>query len=251
MAHRDTLNKRVLETLREARASAAKLGKLANTHFSWRKNLDASITIYSPDMYWIADRSGRVSREFVAISSYEKSIFAAVTSGASRVGPIKNWQYPAIKDTKDAQGRIYSAGDYDPDAKLKLRYYEDGKPKPHKGIDIPAHIGAPIYAAASGIVVQSKSGTALGSEGYGKLVLIQHQDGKVSFYAHLSRKFVIIGQKVSIGQVIGHVGLTDNREGAGSHGHGSHLHFEVILPPLEEFRFCKRIDPRSWVEKGQ
>jgi hypothetical protein len=33
MAHRDTLNKRVLETLREARASAAKLGKLANTLF--------------------------------------------------------------------------------------------------------------------------------------------------------------------------------------------------------------------------
>jgi murein DD-endopeptidase MepM/ murein hydrolase activator NlpD len=89
----------------------------------------------------------------------------------------------------------------------------------HLGIDIAAGEGAPIYAADSGVVTMSASGW---NGGYGNVVMIDHGNGYVTLYAHLSQINVARCQSVSQGQAIGASGNTGNSFGA-------HLHFEVRL----------------------
>ncbi len=87
--------------------------------------------------------------------------------------------------------------------------------KLHKGIDLGAAYGSPIYAAAAGVV------TYVGPEGgYGTLVTIRHADGSVTAYGHMSRYAVGTGQRVSAGQAIAYVGAAGDAT-------GPHLHFEV------------------------
>ncbi len=84
----------------------------------------------------------------------------------------------------------------------------------HRGIDIGAPSGTPIYAAASGTVFFSGW-----MGGYGYLILIDHGDGRVTAYAHQS-SLAVSGGSVGRGQLIGYVGSTGDST-------GPHLHFEV------------------------
>lgn len=85
----------------------------------------------------------------------------------------------------------------------------------HHGLDISAHIGDPVRAAASGSV------SFTGVQGvYGKMIVIDHPGGRQTAYAHLSEIDVSKGSQVSRGQTIGKVGVTGNST-------GPHLHFEV------------------------
>ena len=86
----------------------------------------------------------------------------------------------------------------------------------HRGIDIAAPVGTPIFAAAPGVVI--KSGWNKG--GYGNLVDIQHADGSLTRYAHNYRLLVRPGQFVDQGQQISLMGSTGRST-------GPHLHFEV------------------------
>jgi peptidoglycan hydrolase-like protein with peptidoglycan-binding domain len=86
----------------------------------------------------------------------------------------------------------------------------------HSGIDYPTQRGAPVGAAASGVVIYA--GWAAG--GWGKLVTVAHASGVRTMYAHLSRVAVRVGQRVATGQRVG-------RAGASGHASGPHLHFEV------------------------
>lgn len=87
----------------------------------------------------------------------------------------------------------------------------------HNGIDIASSIGTPIKAAAKGIV--TASGTN-GRYAYGNWLAIDHQNGLITLYAHLSTKKVKVGEEVKRGQVIGYMGST-------GFSTGSHLHFTV------------------------
>lgn len=85
----------------------------------------------------------------------------------------------------------------------------------HRGLDIGASTGTPIYAAAGGTV------TAAGYSGsYGYMIKISHGNGVETLYAHCSQLIAKSGQKVTQGQLIGKVGETGNVT-------GPHLHFEV------------------------
>ena len=86
----------------------------------------------------------------------------------------------------------------------------------HRGIDIAAPTGTPIYAAADGVV--QKSGWNSG--GYGNLVDIRHADGTITRYAHNSKLLVKKGQQVQQGQKISLMGST-------GFSTGPHLHFEI------------------------
>lgn len=88
--------------------------------------------------------------------------------------------------------------------------------KMHKGIDIAAPIGTPIFASAAGEVVSA----GWSSGGYGNLVKIKHIDGSITFYAHNSKILVRKGQQVQQGEQISEMGST-------GFSTGPHLHFEI------------------------
>jgi murein DD-endopeptidase MepM/ murein hydrolase activator NlpD len=88
----------------------------------------------------------------------------------------------------------------------------------HRGVDLAAPTGTPIYAAASGTAIIARMGY---NGGFGNYVVIQHGNGTKTLYAHMSKLGTTPGAKVSQGQVIGYVGNTGNSRGA-------HLHIEVL-----------------------
>jgi murein DD-endopeptidase MepM/ murein hydrolase activator NlpD len=91
-----------------------------------------------------------------------------------------------------------------------------GKIRPHEAIDYVAATGTPVVAVGRGVVE-----FAGWHGGYGYLVEINHGDGYLSSYGHLSAfgDGVMIGKRVKAGDVIGHVGDTGRST-------GPHLHFE-------------------------
>ena len=84
-----------------------------------------------------------------------------------------------------------------------------GKPQFHNGIDIPAPYGTEIYACNDGTVVEVSYNYADGN-----YVTISHGGGVASFYSHVSRFAVKVGDKVSRGQVIAYVGTSGYTTGA-------------------------------------
>ena len=93
----------------------------------------------------------------------------------------------------------------------------NGRKEFHSGIDIGAPTGTTIVAAESGLV--SYSGYM---RGYGNVIILSHDRGYSTVYAHCSVRLVKKGQYVKKGSIIGKVGSTGNAT-------GSHLHFEVRL----------------------
>lgn len=88
----------------------------------------------------------------------------------------------------------------------------------HNGIDLGAPVGTPVLASATGRVILAKSGGYNG--GYGSMIILAHEGGIQTVYAHLSQVNVVAGQSVSQGQMIGRLGNTGRST-------GPHLHFEV------------------------
>ncbi|MCA1899661.1 MAG: M23 family metallopeptidase [Chloroflexi bacterium] len=89
----------------------------------------------------------------------------------------------------------------------------------HLALDIQANEGEPVYAAGSGMVTMAQGGW---NYGYGNVIQIDHGNGYVTVYAHLSVINVSVCTPVGQGAVIGAAGNTGNSFGA-------HLHFEVRL----------------------
>lgn len=85
----------------------------------------------------------------------------------------------------------------------------------HMGVDLPLKVGTPVGAAFAGKVRMSKY-----YSGYGNLVVIRHLNGLETFYAHLSKRLVEVGDWVEPGQIIGFGGSTGRST-------GPHLHFET------------------------
>lgn len=87
----------------------------------------------------------------------------------------------------------------------------------HTGLDIASPSGTPIKVVAAGTVTcASYNGS------YGNLVKVNHGNGLETWYAHTSKMYVSVGQKVEAGEVIAAVGSTGNSTGA-------HLHLEIRI----------------------
>jgi murein DD-endopeptidase MepM/ murein hydrolase activator NlpD len=87
----------------------------------------------------------------------------------------------------------------------------------HEGIDIAAPMGTPVLASAAGRVVAVDT-----QAGYGRIVTLDHGNGIVTRYAHLSKWLVHVGQRVQRGEeiaLVGNSGITT----------APHLHYEVIV----------------------
>jgi len=93
-------------------------------------------------------------------------------------------------------------------------FHDPGNPG-HIGLDIAAAMWDPIVAVADGVVVFAEWGG-----GYGNLVIVQHGDDWLSYYAHLDEIAVEVGQDVRQGELLGGAGTT-------GYSTGPHLHFEL------------------------
>lgn len=97
-----------------------------------------------------------------------------------------------------------------------------GKLHNYNAVDIANACGTPIYAAAEGLVAETKD--AGWNEGYGGYVIIEHPNGTKTRYAHNSKNVVSVGNYVLQGDLIAYIGNTGNVHGPT----GCHLHFEVM-----------------------
>lgn len=97
-----------------------------------------------------------------------------------------------------------------------------------KGVDIAGKLGQPVYASAAGKVVYSGSGL----RGYGKLIIIKHNNTYLSAYAHNAKLLMKEGESVGKGQKIAEMGNTDADR--------VELHFEIR-------RLGKPVDPAKYI----
>ncbi|WP_083481513.1 peptidoglycan DD-metalloendopeptidase family protein [Agarivorans gilvus] len=143
--------------------------------------------------------------ESTSTKAYAKN--SPVTKASSQSGPVKAWIWPT-------KGKV-------------IRGFSD-RENGNKGLDIRGRQGQKIVASAPGRVVYA--GSAL--RGYGKLIIIKHNDDFLSAYAHNSRLRVKEKQQVVVGQHIadmGDTGTTDTR-----------LHFEIRFKG-------KSVDPKKYL----
>lgn len=122
----------------------------------------------------------------------------------------------------------------------------------HNGVDIGRFLGAEVVAAEDGVVVDvGDQDLYCRKVGYGKFVVIKHENGLTTLYGHLSRYIVSPGTKVARGQVFAYMGKT-------GWATGPHVHFVVYASntyTLRQSRFCGPfptggdIDPMKYLEK--
>jgi len=98
----------------------------------------------------------------------------------------------------------------------------------HTGIDIRASIGTSVRATANGVV--SYAGW---KGGYGLTVVVRHNFGFSTVYAHLSKILVNVGKRIERGDIIGYTGVT-------GYTTGPHLHYEVRIND-------KPVDPKNYL----
>lgn len=102
----------------------------------------------------------------------------------------------------------------------------------HKGLDLAAPIGTPVYAVLPGVVAEHwlvpgwhHGKQYNGHPTFGAMIVIDHGEGLFTIYGHLSKTQVHEGNHVDAGDKIGEVGNTGIST-------GPHLHFELVIDPL-------------------
>ncbi len=115
---------------------------------------------------------------------------------------------------------------------LYARFGKKGK-EPHDGIDLAAPAGQAVKTAAPGTVLFAGE-----QKGYGLIVIVEHDGGLITLYAHNRDLRVKTGQKVRVGQVVATVGDSGRTS-------GPHLHFEVRKDgvPVDPLDFLGAVPP--------
>jgi murein DD-endopeptidase MepM/ murein hydrolase activator NlpD len=208
---------------------------LVTKNVTYTRSIDyETVETEDPDMYkgeTVVDVNGvEGEAEYIALITYkngvaitkeviEKNIISEPVTKQVRVGTRET--------TTEVSTGSGGSGDYfwPVDGGYISAYQGDGRG--HKGIDIAAPYGTPIYAAESGTVTRATNK----GDGYGNSVMISHSDGNETMYAHMSSIAISYGDYVVKGQLIGYVGATGQAT-------GNHCHFEVrsggyYLNPLD------------------
>jgi murein DD-endopeptidase MepM/ murein hydrolase activator NlpD len=150
---------------------------------------------------------GEDGLDYTLILINDEMLAWVATSDLAQVESLERTQVAGLSFITPVRGRITSRVGMRFHPVLRRRVY-------HAGTDYAAPIGAPVKAAADGVV--SFSGHA---GAYGIMIQINHAGGIFTRYAHLSRSHVSVGQRVTQGTLIGRVGNTGRST-------GPHLHYE-------------------------
>ena len=168
--------------------------------------------VTSPGQYGAADVVANVT--YVNGVETERTILSSVTLR----DPVTEYRLEGTKE----RPTWHPTGSFRWPVSGRITSYFGGRKSPggigstnHKGLDIAAPRGTPVYAADGGTVTYSGW-----MSGYGYTVRIDHGNGFVTFYAHNSKLLVSVGSHVHKGQQIAKVGSTGNST-------GNHCHFEI------------------------
>lgn len=182
---------------------------------------------------------------FEVVSTYEDQMKADIANGLIK-DPVA--EFPAVKsaiadvrglDISKLGGKLTEVAYEMPltgriSSEFGNRFHPiDKKTKFHSGLDIAVPRGTPISAAADGVVTfAGKKG------GYGTVVILEHADGRTTFYAHCDKLLVEKGDTVSAGFEIAKAGSTGKST-------GPHLHFEVREngKPIDPLKFLSNVLP--------
>ncbi len=186
---------------------------------------------YQPGEYHIEKRSaGQVAKKFFRVAPKTYTTQHITITDDRKVNPYASDMPRILAEKKRKQ----EARDHYIDGPVDLEFLRpvsgintgsfgrrrvfNGQPRrPHSGMDFAAPEGTPVRAPSAGTVIE------LGDFFFsGNLVYVDHGQGLISMFAHLSEIDVELGQRVAKGEVIGKVGATGRVTGA-------HLHWSVGL----------------------
>ena len=109
----------------------------------------------------------------------------------------------------------------------------------HPGIDIATGLGMPIHPIIDGVVIK----TGFDIFGLGNYVVISHQNGFNSKYAHMGKVYVKKGDELTTENLLGEVGMTGRTSGPHTHleitHNGEFVNPELLLPPLSNIPLTK------------
>jgi murein DD-endopeptidase MepM/ murein hydrolase activator NlpD len=150
--------------------------------------------------------------ELVSSNGGPNGVLEEDAPGAAPVGPTLSWGGERYNQTAPQTEMSF---DWPVDRARMSRGFLLGK-RWHYGLDLAAPKGTPILASAPGVVIYVGNGFA----GYGKLIVIEHDENWATLYSHLNKFAVKEGDRVTRGQKIGEMGRTGRASGV-------HLHFEI------------------------
>lgn len=177
-----------------------------------------------------ASDAGQVRKKFFKVKDKEYTTQHITITDKRKVNPYASDMDRILteKARKQKARNHYSRVTVDVDFRLpvegvrtgsfgKRRVFNGQKRRPHSGMDIAANSGTPVLSPSAGKVIES--GDFFFS---GNLVYIDHGQGLISMFAHLSEIDVAIGDRIKKGQVVGKVGATGRVT-------GPHLHWSLGL----------------------
>jgi murein DD-endopeptidase MepM/ murein hydrolase activator NlpD len=166
--------------------------------------------------YAIQDIRATKKMKSLTASPQEREAIAAFRS---TVSPRRFWTEPFLKPTPQCQNSPFG-----------VQRYHNGQPSGnfHSGIDLRSPMGAPVKAAADGVVKISKMFRL-----HGGTIGIDHGQGVGTLYIHLSALKVPQGKRVRRGEIVGLVGST-------GFSTGPHLHWAVYVHGLP-------VNPAQWL----
>ncbi len=184
----------------------------------------------APDLLSLARQSGDTAGSNYGTSLYALNAMKTVSLDgvAGQVGP---GTFPGMFDDPRAIPSIWPVR-----GRITAGFGErmdpfSGEEAFHPGIDIADPYGTDVVATGDGLVIEAEP-----DAGYGRSILIDHGDGITTRYAHLSKIFVVVGEQVKQGEIIGAIGMSGRTT-------GPHLHYEVRIhgTPVNPARFLPGI----------
>jgi murein DD-endopeptidase MepM/ murein hydrolase activator NlpD len=204
---------------------------LVSPEKSWLSHANLSKRAYAA-MVDSADES------FAAPGSYFRALTRVYGASTEHQAPEQTEQVTSVVDEPmplDEVAKFHQLETHMPIALARVTSEFGHRPNPlgkghvfHRGIDLAAPVGTPVYAVAAGTVIRASRDRT-----YGNVVVIDHHNGYKTLYAHNSKLLVKVGERVKPGQSIAKVGST-------GHSTGPHLHFEI-------HRSGQRVDPGPYL----
>ncbi len=162
------------------------------------------------------------------VLNYESQLTTSVDKSAiPKTGSVLDWPLDVVKITQYFGNTSFSTAN--------PQIYNG---KGHTGVDFRASIGTPVKAALSGTIIGiGNTDLVRGCYSFGKWIMIKHNNGLSTLYAHLSLPIATLGSNVSTGDIIGYSGNT-------GYSTGPHLHFGVyasqgvVIQPLTSSKNC-------------